>query len=114
MLKSSEFRIFLKEIEFIVVKVGEFILRNFGKVKKVEFKGKRDPVTEVDKKSEEKIKKYLKKKFPGIPFLGEELNPERISRDLYWLVDPLDGTVNFFHKFPIFCVSCALMYKKNL
>ena len=113
MLRESEFRIFLKEIEFIVIKAGEFILKNFGKVKKAYFKGKRNPVTKVDKESEEKIKKYLKKKFSDIPFLGEELTPDEILQDLYWLVDPLDGTVNFFHKFPIFCVSCALMYKKE-
>jgi myo-inositol-1(or 4)-monophosphatase len=88
---------------------GDFIFQRLGKVQGLEFKGERNLVTDVDKKAEEKIKQLLKERFPDIPILGEELDKEIKTEKLLWLVDPLDGTNNFFHTFPIFCVSIALL-----
>ncbi len=102
----------LKLVEKIAVLAGDYVLSNLGKVKRIEFKGERNIVTEVDRASEEKIKEYLKRHFPSFEFLGEEFGGD-IKSEYYWLVDPLDGTNNFSHSFPVFCVSIALMKEKE-
>ncbi len=105
--------IFLKEAKYISLKAGKFILKNLGKVKKVGFKGKRNIVTWVDKEVERLIKRYLKNKFPSVGFLAEELNYSPRYKGLSWVVDPLDGTNNFAHQYPVFCVSCSLVKDKE-
>ena len=66
-----------------------------------------DYVTEVDRASEDTIVDFLRKAAPGIPVIGEERGGS--ASDRYWLVDPLDGTTNFVHGFPIVGVSVALV-----
>ena len=66
-----------------------------------------DYVTEVDVASERAIARLLASRTPDIPVTGEESGGERGER--YWLVDPLDGTTNFVHGFPIVGVSVALV-----
>lgn len=90
---------------------GLYLIENLGRVKEVEFKGERNLVTDIDKTSEKIIKDNLTKYFAGIPILGEELGGE--SAELCWVIDPLDGTNNYFHSYPVFCVSIALVEKKN-
>jgi myo-inositol-1(or 4)-monophosphatase len=79
----------------------------------------RDLVTEWDLRSEETIRRVLEERTPGIPVLGEEggqTGPEveragerpGAADDLRWLVDPIDGTVNFAHGFPIWSIAIAL------
>jgi len=102
----------LKLTEKIAVLAGNYVLSHLGKVKHIEFKGERNIVTEVDKASEEKISIYLKRHFPSSEFLGEEFGGG-IKSEYYWLTDPLDGTNNFSHSFPVFCVSIALMKGKE-
>jgi myo-inositol-1(or 4)-monophosphatase len=73
----------------------------------IEPKGRADYVTPVDRASEAAIRAVLAGHDPGIPVLGEELGGRTGGR--YWLVDPLDGTTNFVHRFPIVAVSVALI-----
>lgn len=68
----------------------------------------RDLVTEWDTRSEELIRTVLDQHAPGIPVLGEEGGQGAGSSALRWLVDPIDGTVNFAHGLPLWCVSIAL------
>ncbi len=78
-------------------------------------KGRADYVTEVDREAERMITADLTAAFPQSIVRGEELNPESVSRSsvpgprspLVWVVDPLDGTTNFLHRFPIYAVSIA-------
>jgi len=80
--------------------------RNGNRV--VDFKGRRDLVTETDKLSERYIRSNILEMFPDHGFWGEEggrVNPEASWQ---WIVDPLDGTTNFVHGFPHFCVSIAV------
>jgi myo-inositol-1(or 4)-monophosphatase len=70
-------------------------------------KGAGDYVTEVDEAAERAITALLGREAPGIPVHGEEHGGERGDR--YWLVDPLDGTTNFLHGFPVVGVSVALV-----
>jgi myo-inositol-1(or 4)-monophosphatase len=96
----------------VALKAGDYIISNFGKVKNIEFKGERNLVTEVDKNSEELIKDLLSKNYPDFSFIGEELGGDAVG-EYCWLVDPLDGTNNFSHNFPVFCVSIALLKNKK-
>jgi myo-inositol-1(or 4)-monophosphatase len=68
----------------------------------------RDLVTEWDLRSEELIREELLRGGPKIPILGEEGGQVGGEHDLRWIVDPIDGTVNFAHGFPIWCISIAL------
>ncbi|HEY4057451.1 MAG TPA: inositol monophosphatase family protein [Kofleriaceae bacterium] len=72
----------------------------------------KDLVTEWDIRSEELIRKTLEEHAPGIAFMGEESNDGRsqplAAGDWRWIVDPIDGTVNFAHGFPIWAISIAL------
>jgi myo-inositol-1(or 4)-monophosphatase len=67
----------------------------------------RDLVTEWDTRSEELIRRILEQHAPGVPVIGEEGGGAPSSTGACWLVDPIDGTVNFAHGLPIWCVSIA-------
>jgi len=69
-------------------------------------------VTEADIAAENKIISIIKNNFPAHSLLTEESGEEIHNSDYCWVIDPLDGTNNFYHKFPMFCVSIAL-YKKG-
>lgn len=72
----------------------------------IDFKGKNDLVTEADVKAEEKILSVLDRYFPDDVILAEESsNQKAMTEERTWLIDPIDGTTNFTHGFPIFCVS---------
>ena len=89
---------------------GKILLEGFGNVREISNKeGKNNIVTEYDKKSENFIIDFIAKKFPEHIFLAEEsgctgeLQPDKTR----WIIDPLDGTVNYAHNLPIFSVSIA-------
>lgn len=91
------------------------LLGYFGKINNVEEKDKAAGlVSEADRESEALIKGMLAKAFPDFDFLGEETayleGKEQFTASSRprWILDPLDGTTNFVHKFPIFCISLAL------
>jgi myo-inositol-1(or 4)-monophosphatase len=67
-----------------------------------------DLVTECDQKSENLIKDLIKKHLPESSFICEESGRDDHQTSLVWIIDPLDGTVNFVKKIPFFCVSIAL------
>ncbi len=73
-----------------------------------------DLVTEIDKKSEAKIIEVIHRHFPEHNVLGEEGGNLNLNSDYVWIVDPIDGTVNFAHSVPIFCVSIALEIRKEV
>lgn len=65
-------------------------------------------VTEVDKKSETKIIEIIKADFPEHNILSEEIGALETSSDIKWIIDPIDGTINYAHKIPICCVSIGI------
>jgi len=80
----------------------------------VQKKGVNDFVTEVDRASEKKIIEVISKIYPDHGFLGEEsglVEGRGEGRDWLWVIDPLDGTTNFIHGFPHYCISIALKHK---
>ena len=78
---------------------------------KIEIKGMNDFVSYVDKNAELKIVKGLELLIPESGFIVEENTSSKIGETYNWIVDPLDGTTNFIHGVPCFCISIAL--KKN-
>jgi myo-inositol-1(or 4)-monophosphatase len=70
-------------------------------------KGHNDFVTDVDRTSEAIIAEVLRRATPGSTMVGEESAPEIQTRGLVWIVDPIDGTTNFVHGFPVYSVSIA-------
>jgi myo-inositol-1(or 4)-monophosphatase len=73
-----------------------------------------DLVTEVDKKSEAKIIEVVHSVFPKHNVLSEEAGDLEMKSDYVWIVDPIDGTINYAHALPIFGISIALEYKKEI
>ena len=82
-----------------------------GQIRK---KGKYDWVTDVDHASEERILRIIRRAFPSHSVKAEESAPTEGSEPFQWLIDPLDGTVNYMHRFPMFAVSIALARKEVL
>jgi myo-inositol-1(or 4)-monophosphatase len=79
-----------------------------------EYKGDVDLVTVADRTSEKLIRERLSEAFPGHGIFGEEGTRDRLDADFRWYVDPLDGTTNFAHGFPQFCVSLGLEDRRVL
>ncbi|MEK7803103.1 MAG: inositol monophosphatase family protein [Deltaproteobacteria bacterium] len=87
---------------------GLLLKRNIGRRHTIEFKGVIDVVTEMDIKAEDMIMKTIKARFPEHGILTEESFEQKSGSGYRWIIDPLDGTTNYLHGFPIFCVSIAL------
>jgi myo-inositol-1(or 4)-monophosphatase len=88
---------------------GEIIRANWDRPKTIDYKGAIDLVTSVDRESERKIVEIVQRNFPNHSILAEEeTNVESKWNEFRWIVDPLDGTTNFAHGYPQFCVSIAL------
>jgi myo-inositol-1(or 4)-monophosphatase len=87
---------------------GRVILEAHGRASEVRAKGAGDYVTQADRASERAIGAVLRDGAPGIPVVGEELGGDEAG-GRFWLVDPLDGTTNFVHGFPVVGVSVALV-----
>lgn len=81
---------------------------------KIEYKGLNDMVSYVDKTAEEKIVAGLITLLPVAGFITEEETVNKVSEEYTWIVDPLDGTTNFIHGLPSFCVSIALQQHDEL
>jgi len=96
---------------------GTIIVRNMDRIDrlKIDRKARNDFVSDVDHNAENAIIQILLKAYPDHAVLGEEsgLTGETNS-DHVWIVDPLDGTLNFLHGFPHFCVSIALQVNGRL
>lgn len=99
-----------RQVIALATDARQFILQEVNKVKEadVEYKGIHNLVTYVDKKTEEILVEGLKKIFPEAGFIAEENDQLKKGERYNWIVDPLDGTTNFIHKIPIFCISIAL------
>lgn len=94
----------------IAKEAGEIIRNGFRNNVEIDFKtDENNLVTQIDKASEKTITDFIKKKFPGHGILAEEGTNVDASSEFTWVIDPLDGTSNFAHGFPIFSVSIGLL-----
>jgi myo-inositol-1(or 4)-monophosphatase len=92
----------------IAREAGARLREFFAEGVKTEYKGDVDLVTIADRTSEKLIRERLAVAFPEHGIFGEEGTRERLEAEYRWYVDPLDGTTNFAHGFPHFCVSLGL------
>ncbi len=110
---------FADELAFaleIAARAGRLLMDHYERVERIDYKSARDVVTEVDHLSESLILTAIRQAWPGDAILAEESGEHRaprrpkeaLSRGRTWIVDPLDGTINYANGIPVFCVSIAL------
>jgi myo-inositol-1(or 4)-monophosphatase len=107
MLRSALLNVMIKAAH----KAGRMLKRDFGEIEhlQVSVKGPANFVTIADKRAEEIVREELERARPGYGFLGEEGGAREGSDKTHrWIVDPLDGTLNFLHGIPQFSISIAL------
>ena len=89
---------------------GDILKHYAAREKQVEFKGRANLVTIADKESEAFIIRGIHERYPGHAILAEEsgVTESRDNTKVRWVIDPLDGTTNFAHQYPFYCVSIAV------
>jgi myo-inositol-1(or 4)-monophosphatase len=94
---------------------GTLIRENWQRPKEIAYKGAIDLVTSVDRDAERCIVNMLRQNFSDHSILAEEETDVTGSHDSYrWIIDPLDGTTNFAHAYPQFCVSIGLEHQQDM
>jgi myo-inositol-1(or 4)-monophosphatase len=88
---------------------GEILSGYFVSKIEIGYKGRIDPVTPADRASQRAVIRYLKKYFPAHSFIGEENIRNYANSEYCWVIDPLDGTVNYIHSVPQYCISIGLL-----
>jgi myo-inositol-1(or 4)-monophosphatase len=111
MSESTHLDSFLPAMSAIAREAGALLLPYFHQGLKIEYKGDADLVTAADRASETLIRERIRQQFPSHDVLGEEQGLNDQGSDYRWYVDPLDGTTNFAHGYPVFCVSMALEHR---
>ncbi|MCS7012901.1 MAG: inositol monophosphatase family protein [Chloroherpetonaceae bacterium] len=98
-----------------VKSAGKYARKNFGHLSTahISLKDRNDFVTKVDKECEALAAEAIRKKFPYDEIMGEEGTLEKGSSGRRWIIDPIDGTLNFIHSLAIFCISVALMDERG-
>jgi myo-inositol-1(or 4)-monophosphatase len=104
----------LQEIEQLACEAGNLLMTRYGKTHNIQMKGVVDLVTEADHLSEEYILDHITKYHSQHSIISEETGSNHIVSDHKWYIDPLDGTVNFAHGIPMFCISIAYAYREKI
>ena len=98
-------------------KASKIIIRDFGELENLQVskKGPRDFVTKTDKRAEGILIEELSKSKKNFSFITEETGKiENFNKDTFWIIDPIDGTVNFMHGIPHFAISVALKVENEI
>lgn len=90
------------------LEAGNYLVRQFGKRQAVGYKGAINLVTTADRQAERRIVRRIKKVFPDHSISAEEAEKRDTGSEFRWLIDPLDGTTNYAHGLPIYCVAIGL------
>jgi myo-inositol-1(or 4)-monophosphatase len=94
---------------------GQVLLEKFGRKIDISFKGNINLVTEADFASEKLITEKIRSHYPKHSILAEESGAATIDDSVWkWIIDPLDGTTNYAHGYPCFCVTIALEHKGEI
>jgi len=108
---SGDLKSLLKFAFGAAADAGEILKKGFSQGKEIKYKGRIDPVTEYDFKSERLITARIRQTYPDHDLIAEEGSEIAHDAEFRWVVDPLDGTVNFAHGFPVYCVSIGLQFR---
>jgi len=109
---ASNHESLIPSISKIAREAGALLMDYFHQHLKIEYKGEADLVTAADRASEALIRDRIRQKWPAHDVLGEEQGLSDQGSDYRWYVDPLDGTTNFAHGYPVFCVSISLEHRR--
>ncbi|MFO7570137.1 MAG: inositol monophosphatase family protein [Smithellaceae bacterium] len=101
----TEFKVFAEKI---AREAGALLMERLTRRHHIHYKGAIDLVTEADKMSEDLMMAAISRRYPDHGILSEESAAKNEQASTRWIIDPLDGTTNFAHGFPFFCVSIAL------
>jgi myo-inositol-1(or 4)-monophosphatase len=104
---------YLPDLEKIAREAGALLMEHFARRVTIEYKGEVDLVTAADRASEQLVVDRLRARWPEHGIVAEEGTRSETGADYRWYVDPLDGTTNFAHGYPVFCVSIALVREKD-
>lgn len=107
----GEWSRFLHLAEKAVCEAGRMLRQGMSQRREISFKGAVDLVTNFDRKAQEMVFNRLSAAFPDHGFLAEEGLHREKAGDFLWVIDPLDGTTNYAHRFPVFCISIALEFQ---
>ena len=98
----------------IAAEAGKLLAELSSQPREISYKRKSDIVTDADKRSEALIISKIRRHFPDHAIVAEEGGGKETGSDYCWYVDPLDGTTNFAHGFPVYCVTLALAYRDEV
>jgi len=101
----------MPRMQSIARDAGVLLMEFFRQKVQIEYKGEADLVTVADRKSEALILSRIRQEFPDHDVMGEEGSRVNSGGEYKWYVDPLDGTTNFAHGYPVFCVSLAVEHE---
>jgi myo-inositol-1(or 4)-monophosphatase len=115
-MADSEKSKFLGTAFRAAVSAGNYIIENLGKISKddIAMKQASDFVTKVDKESEQMIIQIIRQNFPNHHIFAEESLKQDEKAEYRWIIDPLDGTTNFIHEYPVFSISIALEHEGDI
>ena len=118
-MKKMNVALFSKKTLAVAVlaaqKSGALLMSSYGKLKdsQIHAKSKNDFVTELDRQSEKLVISTIKKSFPDHSIQAEESGTSH-GDGTWWIIDPLDGTANYIHHFPLFSVSIGVVHRGSL
>jgi len=98
----------------IASEAGALLAELSKQPREISYKRKSDIVTDADRRSEAMITERIRGHFPDHAIVAEEGGGKETSSDYCWYVDPLDGTTNYAHGFPVYCVTLALAYRDEV
>ncbi|EFN83670.1 Inositol monophosphatase 2 [Harpegnathos saltator] len=119
MTEANDLDVYYNTAKKLILYAGKVIEEGINAKKNVKSKGiDWDLVTEYDRQIEDKLIKQLSITFPSHKFIGEETVAKegclpQLTNDPTWIIDPIDGTTNFVHRFPHTCISLALIINKK-
>jgi len=100
----------LSDLERLAREAGAILREGYSKEHQISYKGVIDLVTEIDHASEAFLLKEINAHFPDSHIIAEESGETKGANGGIWYIDPLDGTVNYSHHIPVFCVSIAYAF----
>jgi len=107
-IRKGQYSDYLATAIEIAREAGALLADLFQQPHEITYKRRSDLLTEADRRSEALIVERLRSRYPGHALVAEEGSHHEADSDFCWYVDPLDGTTNFAHGFPIFCVTLGL------
>jgi myo-inositol-1(or 4)-monophosphatase len=112
---TDEFSSYLQVGKELALEAGTLLREELWRARRVEYKGEIDLVTDADRMAEKILVDGIRSNFPDHAVLAEESGAHEVSGATHrWIVDPLDGTTNYAHRYPFFCVAIALEIEGEL